>query len=971
MSWLAIRVAVALGILSGIAMPFHAVAVPLEQIDAVNIIPDQTCYNTSDPQKIFVEFLDSSRSRVDPDKLDWPDIVLEWRITNGPVIQPNALSEFEHLETGRFRFDDKTSSQEGTRSLTIQFPDPDNRTFGPVTFEVPCAGFPGLNVQYQGKVSSLTGGTKPTFDLLVKRSFWGPIQENETAHVTYSGKVATCPSGKAPMDSIKNDDMVEVIGETQDIADQVEASCIPHKIILLEAPKPDLIISDISPSPLNPTAGQTVKFTVTVKNQGGASAGPSHAGLSVGGTPLANQPVKSLDPGETDSVIFTWDASCGGSGEVIATADVSSEVDEGTDGEGNNQFKDTLTCALPDLVITGVSPSPQNATVGQDLTVTVIVMNKGSVDAGPFTVSLIESDSQYSREQSVDGLKAGETKKVPMPSIPVVTICNASPSMYFGVDSKQQVTESNEHNNEFQKIIDVICVDLIVTGISWIPQKPNGNQGVQFTVTVQARREGDAGPFKVGLIVGGTPLASQPVNGLAGQTSKDVKFPLWPAACGPSTQSSFTVVATVDVENNVIESVEINNTLSKTITVNCPQLPDLEIVSLDLTPSTPTPGQSVTIKAMVKNSWRKNAGPFKVGLFAGETTLPDQPVTGLDVGKTKPVSFQWTAICGPSDIDATADTENKIKEIDENNNVLHNNLRIDCPTKFQGKVIFSIDNPQPSGEMVALIIPDYRVVVDKVLSGNAKVGVTMDIWAFPCEKGKQAQVAKLKVGDWAEVFGGLSGEGSIFPDCLPYYVRKLRGNQAPKADFTFTPASPMQGETITFDPKKSTDKDGSIVSYEWDFDGDGTYEVKTNENATQQKSFGISKPAKVCLRVTDDVGAAGSVCKSLPLQAIRQITGKIEIEDLGFSYGQVKLSIRRSNGSDDLCKVDIDCVYADESGLFSFSLKKPPDLSNATGIEVTVYSESRIVRIEKPDSGGLYSASESIPLSLVTIDKNG
>lgn len=44
---------------------------------------------------------------------------------------------------------------------------------------------------------------------------------------------------------------------------------------------------------------------------------------------------------------------------------------------------------------------------------------------------------------------------------------------------------------------------------------------------------------------------------------------------------------------------------------------------------------------------------------------------------------------------------------------------------------------------------------------------------------------------------------------------------APIADFTFTPAQPKVGEKVTFDASASTDSDGQIVRYEWDFNNDG------------------------------------------------------------------------------------------------------------------------------------------------------
>lgn len=70
----------------------------------------------------------------------------------------------------------------------------------------------------------------------------------------------------------------------------------------------------------------------------------------------------------------------------------------------------------------------------------------------------------------------------------------------------------------------------------------------------------------------------------------------------------------------------------------------------------------------------------------------------------------------------------------------------------------------------------------------------------------------------------------------------------PTAAFDFSPASPTAGQAISFDASASTD-DGTIKSYEWDFNDDGTIEqtgVETNY------TFDTSGEYPVTLRVTDD-----------------------------------------------------------------------------------------------------------------------
>jgi len=84
------------------------------------------------------------------------------------------------------------------------------------------------------------------------------------------------------------------------------------------------------------------------------------------------------------------------------------------------------------------------------------------------------------------------------------------------------------------------------------------------------------------------------------------------------------------------------------------------------------------------------------------------------------------------------------------------------------------------------------------------------------------------------------------------------GNEAPSASFTMSPSSPKTGETVSFDGSGSTDSDGTISSYEWDF-GDGS----TATGQTTSHSYSSSGDYTVTLTVTDDKGATDTVSKTI------------------------------------------------------------------------------------------------------------
>jgi subtilisin-like proprotein convertase family protein len=77
----------------------------------------------------------------------------------------------------------------------------------------------------------------------------------------------------------------------------------------------------------------------------------------------------------------------------------------------------------------------------------------------------------------------------------------------------------------------------------------------------------------------------------------------------------------------------------------------------------------------------------------------------------------------------------------------------------------------------------------------------------------------------------------------------------PVASFTATPNPVGLNQPVAFDASASSDPDGPIVKYEWDLDGDGTFETDTGGVATTSHSYATNGTFPVKLRVTDADGA--------------------------------------------------------------------------------------------------------------------
>jgi parallel beta-helix repeat protein len=96
-------------------------------------------------------------------------------------------------------------------------------------------------------------------------------------------------------------------------------------------------------------------------------------------------------------------------------------------------------------------------------------------------------------------------------------------------------------------------------------------------------------------------------------------------------------------------------------------------------------------------------------------------------------------------------------------------------------------------------------------------------------------------------------------------------NGLPLASFTWQVLSssgarlavePRTGDRISFDASRSSDPDGRIVSYEWDWESNGSFDAKQTSPMIEH-TFSTSGSQRVTLRVTDDQGATGSVTQTV------------------------------------------------------------------------------------------------------------
>ncbi len=137
------------------------------------------------------------------------------------------------------------------------------------------------------------------------------------------------------------------------------------------------------------------------------------------------------------------------------------------------------------------------------------------------------------------------------------------------------------------------------------------------------------------------------------------------------------------------------------------------------------------------------------------------------------------------------------------------------------------------------------------------------------------------------------------PDAGLYRIDYAEGNKAPQAAFTVTPQSSSEAPLeVTFDASTSTDPEGDALTYEWDVDGDGTFDY-TGVEATHTYTEIAAYTAR--LRVTD---ASGKFSLTSRVVSVGNQAPEVTIEHPGngafFDWGQaVPYRVTTTDAEDD------------------------------------------------------------------------
>lgn len=95
------------------------------------------------------------------------------------------------------------------------------------------------------------------------------------------------------------------------------------------------------------------------------------------------------------------------------------------------------------------------------------------------------------------------------------------------------------------------------------------------------------------------------------------------------------------------------------------------------------------------------------------------------------------------------------------------------------------------------------------------------------------------------------------------YSHTLVVGSDPVARLSFAPNPVLVGNPVGIDASASSDEGGPITRYEWDLDGNGTFEFDTGTRPFIARSFPVAGQVRVSVRVTDAVGKTAVATETL------------------------------------------------------------------------------------------------------------
>jgi subtilase family serine protease len=302
----------------------------------------------------------------------------------------------------------------------------------------------------------------------------------------------------------------------------------------------------------------------------------------------------------------------------------------------------------PDAAVssTDIAFSNDFPKTGEIVTINVTVHNFGGMDSGAVTVKFFVDSIRYLPDKAIGNIPVNGTGVVST-SWPATI-----PKEYTIKVVLECAADTNVTNNEASRTITVGA--------------PAGPLIVNMALDPSSCK-----PEQVFWANGTVKLTGQPISGA--QVTVTVKPSGTPAAVTADADGRFSanLTAPKTAGRFEVEASATSGTLkgndTKTLSV---VLPDLDITALTFSNDKPVEGDNVKVTATVKNIGNDSVENFNVAFYFGSTKFTTVKAGPLPAGNQTEVAVDWKAVKGTHEMKAVADPDNKVAEVNEEDNAL-------------------------------------------------------------------------------------------------------------------------------------------------------------------------------------------------------------------------------------------------------------------------------------------------------------
>jgi len=306
-------------------------------------------------------------------------------------------------------------------------------------------------------------------------------------------------------------------------------------------------------------------------------------------------------------------------------------------------------------------------------------------------------------------------------------------------------------------------------------------------------------------------------------------------ASGSSTQHAYGSPGTYTVRLTVTDNQGASDTATRTVTVNPPanQAPN---ASFSFSPSLPTPGVWIQFDGSGSSDSDGWIASYSWQFGDGSTG------TGVSVYHRYSSAGSYTVRLTATDNQGATDTVTRT-------------VSVGAPANQAPTASFSFSPSSPSS--------GTQVSFNGAGSSDPDGWIASYSWQFgdgTTASGSSTQHAYNSPGTYTVRLTVSDNQGATDTTTRTVTVTPP-ANQAPNASFSFSPSSPSTGTQVSFNGAGSSDPDGWIVSYSWQF-GDGA----TASGSSTQHAYSSPGTYTVRLTVTDSQGASDTTTRQLSVQ---------------------------------------------------------------------------------------------------------